>query len=215
MSIETFAHPKGGVGKSTSCYNYCIAKQSENEDFIVLDLDGQHTVSMLNNIRVQNGLPSLNIKIFDNTTALIDFLNNNQDKNIVIDTGGFDSAYNRIAVAYSDLVIVPTSESPVEQMRIFDFSNILKDIMKEVQRDINTYILLNRVNHAYSDKTLTSIKASFDYEPYKFLNTVIRDRVDYKFSFTSGESVIETKKDIKAVQEIISLYEEIKGLLTL
>lgn len=211
--IVLFAHPKGGVGKSTNCFNFCVHKQSENEDFIIADLDGQHTMSVLNSIRVQQGLPSLNIKKFEKTEDLISFLNSNTDKDIVIDSGGFDSAYNRIAVAFSDLVIVPTSESPVEQMRIFDFSNILKDIMKEVKRDINCYILLNRVYHAYSDKTLSSIKASFNYEPYKFLDTVIRDRVEFKFSLASGRNVIETGNDTKASQEIVSLYEEIKNIL--
>lgn len=213
MSIVTFAHPKGGVGKSTNCFNYCIYRQSVKDDFIIIDLDGQHTMSVLNNIRIQQGLPSLNIKQFDKTDDLINFLNNNLDKNIVIDSGGFDSAYNRIAVAYSDLVIVPTSESPVEQMRIFDFSNILKDIMKEIKRDINSYILLNRVNANYSDKTLTNIKESFDYEPYKFFDTVIRDRIDFKFSLSAGQSVIETKKDEKAIKEITSLNEEIQSIL--
>lgn len=213
MSILTFAHPKGGVGKSTNCFNYCIYKQSENQDFIVADLDGQHTMSVLNGIRVQQGLPSLNIKQFDNTEDLIKFFNENMNKDIVVDSGGFDSAYNRIAVAFSDLVIVPTSESPVEQMRIFDFSNILKDIMKEVKRDINSYILLNRVNHAYSDKTLSGIKASFSYEPYKFLDTVIRDRVEFKFSLATGRNVVESNNDTKASQEIVSLYEEIRSIL--
>ena len=213
MSILTFAHPKGGVGKSTNCFNYCIYKQSENQDFIVADLDGQHTMSVLNGIRVQQALPSLNIKQFDNTEDLIKFFNENMNKDIVVDSGGFDSAYNRIAVAFSDLVIVPTSESPVEQMRIFDFSNILKDIMKEVKRDINSYILLNRVNHGYSDKTLSGIKASFSYEPYKFLDTVIRERVEFKFSLATGRNVVESNNDTKASQEIVSLYEEIRSIL--
>lgn len=213
MSIVVFAHPKGGVGKSTNCYNYCIYKQSENDDFIVADLDGQHTMSVLNNIRVQNGLKSLTIKTFDNTNALIQFLENNQGKDIVIDSGGFDSGFNRIAVAYSDLIVVPTSESPVEQMRIYDFSNILKDIAKEIKRDLNSYVLLNRVNANYSDRTLSGIKDSFRYEPYKFFDTVIRDRVDYKFSLATGKSVIESGNDLKAIQEITSLYEEIKDLI--
>lgn len=213
MSIVTFAHPKGGVGKSTNCFNYSIYKQSLNDNFTIIDLDGQHTMSVLNNIRIQNGLKSLNIKQFDKTEDLIIFLNNNLEQDIVIDSGGFDSAYNRIAVAYSDLVVVPTSESPVEQMRIFDFSNILKDIMKEIKRDINCYILLNRVNANYSDKTLSNIKESFNFEPYKFFDTVIRDRIDFKFGLSSGQGVMETMKDEKAFKEILSLSEEIKSIL--
>ena len=92
-------------------------------------------------------------------------------------------------------------------------NNGLKDIAKEIKRDLNSYVLLNRVNANYSDRTLSGIKDSFRYEPYKFFDTVIRDRVDYKFSLATGKSVIESGNDLKAIQEITSLYEEIKDLI--
>ena len=223
--IVVYAHPKGGVGKSTVCFNYCIQKLYENKDkdFIVIDLDGQHTMEMLNKIRVQNGLTGLNIKTFgnngdisnkkDKVEDLIKFLVDNQDKDIVIDTGGYDSEFNRIAVAYSDVIIIPTSDSPVEQGRIYNYSFILKDIENSLNSKLNCYILLNRVNHKYSNKTIATIKNSFNYEPYKFLDTAIRDRVDYKFSVANGSNVIESNNDIKAMQEIVSLYEEIQNIL--
>lgn len=212
--IVVFSHPKGGVGKTTLLFNFCISEQNKGKDFIVIDLDGQHSVSALNELRILSGLEPLNILTFSKENDLINYLNNNQDKYIIIDTGGFDSAYNRIAVAYSDLVITPISDSPLEQIRAMrDFTKILNEIENEINSKINTYIILNNIHHSNSDKGKAEIKSSLKSDKWKFLDTTISNNSDIKFSPGQGKSLLEYSKKNNSITEMKSFTKELRKLI--
>ena len=140
--ITVFSHPKGGVGKTLLAFNYSVYS-SKRRKTIVVDLDGQNSITMFNAIRSQNDdLSALDIKTFDNTKALIEFLKNvNNDDFVVIDTGGFDSAYNRLAIAFADKIITPVSDSPVELMRLIDFDRILNEISAQIGNKLKIHIV--------------------------------------------------------------------------
>lgn len=216
--VITFAHPKGGVGKSMLAFNYSAYLLKKRKKFCIIDLDGQHSITNFNNIRKEYNLPSFDIKHFNESSSLIDFIQNNNYDFIVIDTGGFDSSLNRVVLALSDVIITPVSDSPVETLRLFDFNNnILSDIAREMKIDeLKAHIVLNRIHS--SVKNIEAIK-----EPYKecknftFLQSVIRDRARYKFSISGGNSIFEESKsdiDERAIEEIKNLFKEIDNLIT-
>ncbi|PAF46588.1 hypothetical protein BKH41_08775 [Helicobacter sp. 12S02232-10] len=215
----TFSHPKGGVGKSTICLNYLTYLQEQKIEFIALDLDGQHTISNANKIRSIEGMQTFEIETFKNISDMKDFLNASQNKNIVIDSGGFDSAFNRIAISMSDIIITPSSDAPFDIMRLLDFDKMIEDMEKELQKfdathKINAHLLLNRINPNVKNFSPILEQLS-NTKHFKFMNSIIRDRTLYKYSPSSGKSVFESKSkdssDISAKKEMRAMCEEIES----
>ena len=214
--VITFAHPKGGVGKSMLAFNYSAYLLKKRKKFCIIDLDGQHSITNFNAIRKIYNLPNFDIKHFNESKSLIDFIQNNNYDFIVIDTGGFDSSLNRVVLALSDVIVTPVSDSPVETLRLFDFNNILGDIAKEMKVDeLKTHIVLNRIHG--SVRNIESIKEPYqECKNFTFLQSVIRDRARYKFSISSGKSIFEENKndiDERAIEEIKKLFREIDNLV--
>ncbi|QKF65537.1 partitioning protein, ParA family (plasmid) [Campylobacter corcagiensis] len=215
--IVVFSHPKGGVGKSMLAFNYAVFLRKKGIEVAIIDLDGQHSISNFNKIRIAfNVTPTLNIKTYDNTNELVSFLNQVSSSDmVIIDTGGFDSSNNRIALAFADKIITPVSDSPVEIMRLLNFSNILDEIEVNLNHKLKTYVVLNRIHPSL--KNIDYVKEPFKDKPvYNFLNSVVRDRVRFKFSVSNGNSVFdepENIRDEKAIFELNSLYNEIENII--
>lgn len=213
MPFITFSHPKGGVGKTTLCFNYCAYLQKKKIKFTCIDLDGQSSMTHLNSLREMNHLKPFNIMRFKNTEELLKVIESFDDENfVVIDSGGFDSPLNRIALVISDCIITPLADSPLELLRVIDFdNNILSHLESESQKKIKTHILLNRINS--STKQIGHIKEQMQScSRCDFFETMIRDRVVYKNSLIEGKSVFElnTKKAINAKDELKALFKEIE-----
>lgn len=218
--ITTFSHPKGGVGKSTLCLNYLSYLQEQKKEFVIIDLDGQNSITNANKLRAMHNVATFDIKTFSNTDSLIEYLDKNSGKNLIIDSGGFDSAYNRIAVSMSDVIITPLSDSPFEVMRLVSFDDILSEIEQELQKTnpqfkLKVHLVLNRINSAVT--RLDSILDPFnDSKHYIVMESVIRDRALIKYSPSTGESVFEkkskTNSDISAKKEILAFCQEIEAL---
>lgn len=218
--VITFSHPKGGVGKSTLCLNYLVYLQDKGVDFTCIDLDGQNSLSNANKLRAMHDVKTFDIQTFASTDALIKFIDSHASENLIIDSGGFDSAFNRIAVSMSDRVITPLSDSPFEVMRLMSFDEILTDIEKELRKSkadfaIKTHLVLNRLNP--STKLIDSILDPFrESKHYAFMDSIVRDRTLIKYSPTTGKGVLESKirtsSDVAAKNEILAFCKEIDTL---
>lgn len=218
MPIIDFSHPKGGVGKTTLCFNYLIYLQQKKKDFVCIDLDGQNSISNLLRLRELNKLKGFAIKSFNDEHKLVDYINTLDDnKIIVIDSGGFDSALNRIVLSISDLIITPFSDSPLEILRLIDFDkNILSDIENKTKEKLKIHLAINRIGTSIKqlDYIYEQINSCKHYEIFK---SVIRDRVIYKNSLIEGKGVLEIKSkntsDIKAQEELKKLFKEIDNII--
>lgn len=218
MPFITFSHPKGGVGKTTICFNYLVALQKKNVPFVCIDLDGQNSISHLNSLRKLNGLKPFEVLRFNNEKKLISYIEEvDESKYVIIDSGGFDSLFNRLVLSVSDLIITPLADSPLELLRLIDFDkNIVSDIEKETEHKIKLHILLNKINS--STKQIAHIKEQLNSCKHcEFLNSIIRDRVIYKNSLIEAKGVLELKlekkSDLKAKEELKNLFNELKKLL--
>ena len=205
--IITIAHQKGGVGKSTIAINLAV-ELNKKFDVTIIDLDYQKSISIFNETRKNNNLNSLNIKYINNKQELINIFKTTKGI-ILIDSGGFDSDLNRIALAASDFIITPLSDSLIEIYGLEVFKNILKDL-KNINHNIKAHILLNNVN-PQAKKTINELKEYIqkNNENFELLNTIIRRRVAFAKSFETGKSVVELDKKSKAAQEINQLINEI------
>jgi len=211
--IIAISHQKGGVGKSTLAYNLSV-ELSKKYPTKVVDLDVQQTITACNVIRSKFGQKKLNILSFEDKKEFVDFLNNDpEDSLTIIDTGGFDSGLNRVAMYAADLIITPVSTEFLEVIGLEKYKKIIKEVSKKVGKNIKTHVILNKIHHA--QQNFTDIKEFIDKSPNQFtlMNSVIRRRSDFTISLSHGFSVCEFDKNSDSSKEIKKLISEITEIL--
>ncbi len=210
--IITISHQKGGVGKSTIAFNLAVELSRKYKDVKVIDLDVQQTLTQANIIRKNSGLRELRIKRLLDEDEFIENLKKAKDDEIVIvDSGGFDSALNRIAIVAADILITPVTDKTFDLLGLQKFEEILRELSQIEKRDIKSYVLLNNINPKIKkfDELKDFIENS---KHFKILNSVIRSRVAFSNSVAEGKSVKEFKADSKAAKEIEGFIEELLNL---
>ncbi len=228
MSNIVFSHPKGGVGKSLLAFNMYVKFKIDGYNPLLIDLDGQKSLSFINSLRQDSIKDSLDISPdIKSEEQLYEIMKKSAtDKRItIIDTGGFDSAFNRVAIAYSDLILTPFSDSPIELMRLDGFNDILEDISKKNSDKLIAHLVLNRL-HIATKKLDDAIEFVENYPHFTLLKSVVKDRSKIKNTIANGLSVFdkEAKKECKgnkqekknlenAKNDLMSLYKEIKKII--
>ena len=209
--IITIAHQKGGVGKSTIALNLAV-ELNKKYNLKVIDLDYQKSITIFNETRKEKKLKPLNIIHIENQKELIDVLKNSNEL-ILIDSGGFDSDLNRIAIIGADLVITPVSNNLIEIYGLEAFKKILQEL-KEVEPEIKSYVLLNNIDPK-ATKSVEELKKYIknNNEYFDLLDTILRRRADFARSFEVGKSVTEIDKKSKASKELKQLLKDIEKIL--
>lgn len=210
--ILTVSHQKGGVGKSTIAWNLAVYF-SKLLPIKIIDLDTQQSLTQTNQIRKSLDLEPLDIISFSSADDLAAYIENDSAKTLtIIDSGGFDSSFNRIAISGSDLLLTPVSDKPFDLMGLQKYEEILKSLSQIQGELIVTNIIFNNLNPSMKNfgDLIEFICLS---EHFKLMTSVIRQRVDIANSIGVGRSVKEFRIFSKADQEFDALFEEIKLLL--
>lgn len=211
--VIAISHQKGGVGKSTLAYNLAV-ELSKKYVVNVVDLDVQQTITACNVIRSKFGQKKLDVLNFEDKKEFIDFLNHDNDKNItIVDTGGFDSGLNRVAMYAADLIITPVSTEFLEVIGLEKYKKIIKEVSKKVGKSIKTHVVLNKIHH--SQQNFTDIKDFIAKSPNQFslMSSIIRRRSDFSISLSHGFSVCEFDENSDSSKEVKNLILEISKLL--
>ena len=212
--IISICNEKGGSGKSTLATNIAINQSIvKNEHILLIDTDPQKSIATFLNIRNEENHP----KVFDFTYKygenLKEFLQSyNNDMDVIIDTGGRDSREMRIAIALSDIVIIPTIPSQFDVSVLDKMVNIIK-MAKEQNTNLQTYIVINRAStNPFLAKKVESLKnfiKEIQEDYIKLAETLIFERERYKIATQLGLSVVEMNDGNKTEQEIKNLCSEI------
>lgn len=212
--IVSICNEKGGSGKSTLALNMAISQSiSKNELPLLIDTDPQKSIATFLNIRNEENHP----KIFDFTYKygenLKEFLQNyTGDKDLIIDTGGRDSREMRIAIALSDIVIIPTIPSQFDVSVLDKMVNVIK-MAKEQNEKLIAYIVINRAStNPFLYKKIENLKSfieEIEQGYIKLAQTIIYERERYKVATQLGLGVVEIKDGNKAENEIKSLCNEL------
>ncbi len=211
--VIAISHQKGGVGKSTLAYNLSV-ELSKKYNVNVVDLDVQQTITACNVIRGKFGQEKLTVLNFEDKKDFIDFLNNDEEENItIVDTGGFDSGLNRVAMYAADLIITPVSTEFLEVIGLEKYKKIIKEVSKKVGKNIKTHVVLNKIHHA--QQNFGDIKDFINQSPNQFIlmDSVIRRRSDFSISLSHGFSVCEFDKDSDSSKEMKKFISEIAKIL--
>ena len=212
--IITLSHQKGGVGKSTIAWNLAV-HFSKLLPTTIIDLDIQQSLTQTNEIRKSLQLQPLAIKQIKSADELALHIQNDSDTQItIIDSGGFDSAYNRIAISGSDMLITPVSDKPFDLMGLQKYEDILKSLSEIQGEIIKTNIVFNNLNPAMKNfgDLIEFVCMS---EHFELLTSVLRQRVDIAHSIGVGKSIKEYRVFSKADREFDELFEEVQKKLNI
>ena len=94
--ILLYSHQKGGVGKSTLAINHAYFKGCS-----IIDLDSQNSSMLFNQLRKMNDMKSIECftaDTVDEFKELVKDYKSNKENMIIIDSGGYDSEINRLAL---------------------------------------------------------------------------------------------------------------------
>jgi len=208
--IISVSHQKGGVGKSTLAFNLAVELSKHFDKIDVIDLDVQETVSSYNRIRKMIGQKPLSVHSFEDDKKMIDFINyQDDDKLIIIDSGGYDSALNRVSIAIADFIITPVSSEFTEILGLEKYKNILSTVSQQTKKHITTHVVLNKISpqQKYFDDIINFIESS---DHFNLLHNKLRRRVDFSNSVAHGFSVVELDQHSESSKELQSLIQEIQ-----
>lgn len=210
MSIIVIAHSKGGVGKSLIAWNLAIAKKTP-----ILDLDYQKSLVFANKFRVNSGNNALEIIQPTSQKEFIDYLEDYpEDKDIIVDVGGFDSSTNRVALFIADLIITPVNEDMQEIAGLIKFHATLQELSKKMNKEVVAHVLINNVNPNTRDFSIVSDMIN-KHPLYQRLESIIARRADFSKAMKEGLGITEFTKDNKnkARKSIIALKKEVDAFL--
>ncbi|RLA80369.1 MAG: hypothetical protein DRG78_11125 [Epsilonproteobacteria bacterium] len=192
---------KGGSGKSTLAVNLTAATLRANLNTMLIDLDVEqraaHKWALKRNIECQLNPP---INKISNIVKSHDLT--------IFDTGGYDTGSTQALMTASDVILIPTSMSPIETEAFFELINKINKIKEILKKDdLNIFIVPNRIQPG-----VTSTKVAAHFAPlkklgYKIAPTLYR-RTAYEKSYANGGSVFEYN-DLKAQSEIYNLFEKL------
>jgi len=207
--IISVSHQKGGVGKSTLAYNIAV-ELSKLYPVEIVDLDVQQTLTACNIIRGKFGQKQLFIYSFSENREFIDYLNKDDDQKItIIDTGGFDSGLNRVAIYASDYILTPVSTEFLEIIGLEKYKKILKEVSQKIGKKVKTHVVLNKIHHAQQNFEDISQFINRASDQFELLDSKVRRRSDFAISLSHGFSVCEFDDSSDSSREIKYLINEI------
>lgn len=213
MFVISFAHQKGGVGKSTLCVNCAGYLVSKKYKVRIADLDVQETATNLNALREYNKIKAFDIETATTNEEFIKLCQKAEDDGIdflLTDCGGFDADINRVAISISDVIITPASTRPVEIFGLGKFIKILDEISQDSQKEICANVVLNNINPRLKDVQIIEDLCKEQPNRIVLAETMIRQRAAFVASTAIGATVFDRDFDSKMAQkEIETLCKEI------
>lgn len=211
-TIITFASPKGGVGKSTSCLSIAAALAARGEQVLILDLDQTNTLIRWYH-QHQPSIPNLSVDVSDEGSLFqrLTSLYRERSGFIFLDLAGALSNVMLQAAAIAHLTITPARLSEPDILEATKLRHQLALFAEENGRPLSHRLLVNDVAAllpTYQRHMLDQIALS----PLERFETLMHDRAPYAEAFLTGQPphfADRARPPVrKAVEEIDALVRE-------
>ncbi|MBE9046718.1 AAA family ATPase [Pleurocapsales cyanobacterium LEGE 10410] len=199
---------KGGSGKTTVATNLTVMR-SLVKDVLLIDADDQESASdftILRNEQQPTGAGYTSIRLSGaavrtETKRLV-----NKYEEIVIDTGGRDTASQRAALTIASVLLVPFVPRSFDVWTLEKVSELVGE-MRTVNPKLKAYAFINRADPAGRDNEEAAeiIRETAELE---FIDCPLGSRKAFSNAAAKGLGVVEHKPtDPKAVNEMNALYQ--------
>jgi chromosome partitioning protein len=199
---------KGGSGKTTVATNLAVIRSGEGKDVLLIDADDQETSSdftVLRNEILEDGAGYTNIKLTGASVRTETLRLKDKYQDIIVDTGGRDTASQRAALTVADALLVPFVPRSFDIWTIEKVSNLVSE-MKTVNPELKAYMFINRADPRGQDNEETA-EVLKETEDLNFIDTPLGSRKAFSNAAAGGLGVTEIKpQDAKATEEILKLY---------
>lgn len=201
--IITVANRKGGVGKTTIATNLAVALQNKGKTLLV-DADEQRSAFRWNEYR-ENKIDTLAVH-----KNLLDELEQKAQEYefILIDLAGRDSEVFREALLITDKLVVPTQASLLD-LEVLPYIDEKIKIAQKDNEDLKAFVVINKAPTNPKSSEIEQAKSYIaDYPNFKLLQTVLRDRKQFRDAIVESKSVSEMNSS-KAKDELNEMLIEI------
>jgi len=213
---------KGGVGKSTVAMHLATYLASRGYKTLLVDGDdkqqscaiwaqwrrneeentGEKLVSPSTITLTGKAIRNEGIKIAED----YDFM--------IVDAGGRENPSLRNALLFADLAIAPIGASSLDAAAMDDFFEIVetsREYKEAFDEKLQVMMLLARVDLRAKDGAMMRdyLEESQDAKNYKYFESVISERVDFKRSISNGKTAMETDPEGAAAKEMIAFCQEV------
>lgn len=203
---------KGGPGKTTIATNLAAMRTIKSQDLLLIDTDKQPTASYWCSLREDRQVePRVNsIQKFDKAVRTEILALKTKYEDIIIDAGGRDSPELRSALLVAEKAIFPLRPSQFDLWTLGRM-NTLVETAQEVNEGLKAFIVINQSSPNPAVKEAEEAKELIqEFTNLKLLKTHLCERIAFRRAAIQGMAVTEYKpEDNKAIEEMVSLYEEI------
>jgi chromosome partitioning protein len=206
--IVTIGGIKGGSGKTTVATNLAVMR-SKDKDLLLIDADDQETASdftILRNSEQESGAGYTSIRLSGSAVRTETKRLKDKYEDILIDTGGRDTASQRAALSVADVLLVPFVPRSFDVWTLEKVSELVGE-MRTANPQLRAYAFINRADPAGrdNDEAASIIQDTAELE---FIDCPLGSRKAFSNAAALGLGVVESKPiDPKAVGEIETLYK--------
>jgi chromosome partitioning protein len=199
---------KGGSGKTTIATTLAVMRAAEDRDVLLIDADDQETASdftILRNERRPGGAGYTSIKLTGSAVRTETQRLAGKYDDVIIDTGGRDTASQRAALTIAEVLLVPCLPRSFDIWTLEKVSHLVREI-QSVNPVLRAYTFLNRADPAGPDNDEAAAVLQ-EASELAFLDTPIVARKAFGKAAAQGLVVTELKPpDEKAVHEMQALF---------
>jgi chromosome partitioning protein len=186
-------------------------RADEGRDVLLIDADDQETASdftILRNERQPGGAGYTSIKLTGSAVRTETQRLAGKYDDIIIDTGGRDTASQRAALTVAEILLVPCLPRSFDIWTLEKVAQLVQDI-RSVNPALRAYTFLNRADPAGPDNE-EAAEVLREASELVFLATPIIARKAFGKAAAQGLAVTELKPpDEKAIQEVRALFERV------
>lgn len=205
--IVTVGGIKGGSGKTTVATNLAVMR-SKIKDLLLIDADDQETASdftILRNSEHESGAGYTSIRLSGSAVRTETKRLKDKYEDILIDTGGRDTASQRAALSVTDVLLVPFVPRSFDVWTLEKVSELVGE-MRTANPQLRAYAFINRADPAGRDNS-EAASIIQDTAELEFIDCPLGSRKAFSNAAALGLGVVESKPiDSKAVNEIETLY---------